>query len=76
MRYKILAYYNHSAFYKNKKQISEGLISYQLQGSAHTGPALTPAEVLVSIHSIVPEKDGLALKKACLPYHWFISLLF
>lgn len=34
-----------------------------LQGSAHTGPALTPAEVLVAIHDIVPEKDGLPLKK-------------
>ncbi|KAK9930072.1 hypothetical protein M0R45_027129 [Rubus argutus] len=38
-------------------------LAHILQGSAHTGPALTPAEVLVSIHSIVPEKDGLALKK-------------
>ncbi|CAL0319275.1 unnamed protein product [Lupinus luteus] len=34
-----------------------------LQGSAHTGPALTPVEVLVAMHGIVPEKDGLALKK-------------
>ncbi|KAL9244024.1 hypothetical protein vseg_017841 [Gypsophila vaccaria] len=34
-----------------------------LQGSAHTGPALTPAEVLVAIHEIVPEKEGIALKK-------------
>ncbi|KAK9270973.1 hypothetical protein L1049_026561 [Liquidambar formosana] len=34
-----------------------------LQGSAHTGPALTPAEVLVAIHDINPEKDGIALKK-------------
>ncbi|KAM1968608.1 hypothetical protein ACFX15_043496 [Malus domestica] len=32
-------------------------------GSAHRVPALTPAEVLVSIHGIVPENDGLALKK-------------
>lgn len=36
-----------------------------LQGSAHTGPALTPAEVLVAIHDIVPEKEGIALKKVC-----------
>ncbi|XP_078435514.1 symplekin isoform X2 [Wolffia australiana] len=34
-----------------------------LQGSAHTGPALTPAEVLVAIHDISPEKDGVPLKK-------------
>ncbi|KAG0458495.1 hypothetical protein HPP92_023324 [Vanilla planifolia] len=34
-----------------------------LQGSAHTGPALTPVEVLNSIHDINPDKDGIALKK-------------
>lgn len=30
------------------------------------GPALTPAEVLVAIHDINPEKDGVPLKKVCL----------
>ncbi|KAG0460135.1 hypothetical protein HPP92_023263 [Vanilla planifolia] len=30
---------------------------------AHTGPALTPVEVLNSIHDINPDKDGIALKK-------------
>ncbi|KAM4087276.1 hypothetical protein ACJW30_10G166100 [Castanea mollissima] len=38
-------------------------LAHILQGSAHMGPALTPVEVLVAIHHIVPEKDGLALKK-------------
>jgi symplekin len=38
-------------------------LAHILQGSAHTGPALTPAEVLVAIHAISPEKDGLPLKK-------------
>ncbi|XP_065881787.1 uncharacterized protein [Euphorbia lathyris] len=38
-------------------------LAHILQGSAHTGPALTPAEVLVAIHDINPEKDGLPLKK-------------
>ncbi|XAR62039.1 hypothetical protein NMG60_11016620 [Bertholletia excelsa] len=38
-------------------------LAHILQGSAHSGPALTPAEVLVAIHDITPEKDGLALKK-------------
>ncbi|CAN1289763.1 SYMPK [Linum perenne] len=38
-------------------------LAHILQGSAHTGPALSPAEVLVAIHGISPEKDGLALKK-------------
>ncbi|XP_022869399.1 symplekin-like, partial [Olea europaea var. sylvestris] len=33
------------------------------EGSAHSGPALTPAEVLVAIHDIIPERDGLPLKK-------------
>ncbi|KAK8913898.1 hypothetical protein KSP39_PZI023501 [Platanthera zijinensis] len=34
-----------------------------LQGSAHSGPALTPVEVLTAIHDINPDKDGVALKK-------------
>ncbi|XWS24027.1 hypothetical protein CRYUN_Cryun28dG0066000 [Craigia yunnanensis] len=38
-------------------------LAHILQGSAHTGPALTPAEVLVAIHDIIPEKDGLPLRK-------------
>ncbi|KAF7830074.1 Symplekin isoform A [Senna tora] len=38
-------------------------LAHILQGSAHTGPALTPVEVLVAIHGIVPERDGLVIKK-------------
>ncbi|PIN15390.1 hypothetical protein CDL12_11968 [Handroanthus impetiginosus] len=38
-------------------------LDHILQGSAHTGPALTPVEVLVAIHDISPERDGLPLKK-------------
>lgn len=38
-------------------------LAHILQGSAHMGPALTPAEVLVAIHDINPEKDGVPLKK-------------
>lgn len=35
-----------------------------LQGSSvHTGPPLTPAEVLIAIHGIDPERDGIQLKK-------------
>ncbi|KAL1187492.1 hypothetical protein V6Z11_A01G253600 [Gossypium hirsutum] len=34
-----------------------------LQGSAHSGPVLTPAEVLIAIHGIDPERDGIPLKK-------------
>eukprot|EP00252_Welwitschia_mirabilis_P011518 TRINITY_DN25785_c0_g1_i1.p1 TRINITY_DN25785_c0_g1~~TRINITY_DN25785_c0_g1_i1.p1 ORF type:complete len:912 (+),score=186.33 TRINITY_DN25785_c0_g1_i1:161-2737(+) len=34
-----------------------------LQGSAHSGPALTPTEVLILIHGIDPEQDGIPLKK-------------
>lgn len=45
------------------------------QGSAHTGPALTPVEVLVAIHGIVPEKDGLALKKACILSFYITKLI-
>lgn len=39
-----------------------------LQGSVHTGPALTPAEVLIAIHGIDPERDHIPLsmvKDAC-----------
>jgi len=49
--------------------------SYSWQGSAHTGPALTPVEVLVAIHGIVPEKDGLALKKARL-LSFYVPIFF
>ncbi|XP_027148564.1 symplekin isoform X1 [Coffea eugenioides] len=38
-------------------------LAHILQGSAHTGPALTPAEVMVAIHDINPERDHLPLKK-------------
>ncbi|KAI3819887.1 hypothetical protein L1987_13740 [Smallanthus sonchifolius] len=38
-------------------------LAHILQGSAHMGPALTPTEVLVAIHDINPEKDGVPLKK-------------
>nr|XP_043635426.1 symplekin isoform X1 [Erigeron canadensis] len=38
-------------------------LAHILQGSAHMGPALTPAEVLVAIHDINPERDGVPLKK-------------
>ncbi|XP_022849590.1 uncharacterized protein LOC111371695 isoform X1 [Olea europaea var. sylvestris] len=38
-------------------------LAHILQGSPQTGPALTPAEVLVAIHDIIPERDGLPLKK-------------
>ncbi|XP_074283035.1 uncharacterized protein LOC141607581 [Silene latifolia] len=34
-----------------------------LQGSTPSGPLLTPAQVLIAIHGIDPEKDGIPLKK-------------
>lgn len=34
-----------------------------LQGSAHSGPALTPAEVIISVHGVDPQRDGVPLKK-------------
>lgn len=36
------------------------------QGSPHSGPLLAPAEVLIAIHGIDPDRDGIPLKKACL----------
>ncbi|CAI9116080.1 OLC1v1017137C5 [Oldenlandia corymbosa var. corymbosa] len=38
-------------------------LAHILQGSAHSGPALTPAEVMVAIHDINPDRDHLPLKK-------------
>ncbi|TKY63502.1 Symplekin protein [Spatholobus suberectus] len=34
-----------------------------LQGSSQSGPVLTPAEVLIAIHGIDPERDRIPLKK-------------
>ncbi|XP_012087848.1 uncharacterized protein LOC105646588 isoform X2 [Jatropha curcas] len=34
-----------------------------LQGSPHSSSPLTPAEVLIAIHGIDPDKDGIPLKK-------------
>ncbi|WOL01913.1 hypothetical protein Cni_G10632 [Canna indica] len=41
----------------------QSALSRLLQGSSKTGPCLTPAEVLIAIHGIDPEKDGIPLKK-------------
>lgn len=41
------------------------------QGSSQSGPLLAPAEILIAIHGIDPEKDGIPLKKAC---HLFVFL--
>ncbi|KAL6987816.1 hypothetical protein U1Q18_013561 [Sarracenia purpurea var. burkii] len=34
-----------------------------LQGSSHSGQVLSPAEVLIAIHGIDPDRDGIPLKK-------------
>jgi len=44
------------------------------QGSSHSGPVLTPAEVLIAIHGIDPDKDEIPLKKVCLLICFFIHL--
>nr|XP_027191107.1 symplekin isoform X2 [Cicer arietinum] len=41
----------------------QGALSRVLQGSSQSGPVLTPAEILIAIHGIDPERDGIALKK-------------
>ncbi|XP_075088235.1 uncharacterized protein LOC107816280 isoform X4 [Nicotiana tabacum] len=41
----------------------QGALSRILQGSAHSGPVLTPAEALIAIHRIDPEREGIPLKK-------------
>ncbi|PNY06339.1 symplekin tight junction carboxy-terminal protein, partial [Trifolium pratense] len=40
------------------KGVAEGV-----GGSSQSGPVLTPAEVLIAIHGIDPERDGIPLKK-------------
>lgn len=41
----------------------QGALSRILKGSAHSGPVLTPAEALIAIHRIDPEREGIPLKK-------------
>ncbi|XP_045833807.1 symplekin isoform X2 [Trifolium pratense] len=41
----------------------QGALGRLLQGSSQSGPVLTPAEVLIAIHGIDPERDGIPLKK-------------
>ncbi|XP_010543210.1 PREDICTED: uncharacterized protein LOC104816196 isoform X2 [Tarenaya hassleriana] len=38
-------------------------LSRVLQGSPRSGPVLSPSEVLIAIHGIDPERDGIPLKK-------------
>ncbi|KAL0347437.1 UNVERIFIED_CONTAM: Symplekin [Sesamum calycinum] len=39
-------------------------LSRVLQGLNHSPPVLTPAEALIAIHGIDPDRDGIPLKKA------------
>ncbi|KAM7271711.1 hypothetical protein ACFE04_030925 [Oxalis oulophora] len=39
------------------------LVPGQSLGSSRSGPVLTPAEVLIAIHGIDPDRDGIPLKK-------------
>ncbi|XP_060674378.1 uncharacterized protein LOC107405425 isoform X3 [Ziziphus jujuba] len=41
----------------------QAAITRTLQGSPHSGPVLAPAEVLIAIHGIDPDRDGIPLKK-------------
>ena len=41
--------------------VSISYLKWGFQGSVHTGPALTPAEVLIAIHGIDPERDHIPL---------------
>ncbi|CAA7061832.1 unnamed protein product [Microthlaspi erraticum] len=38
-------------------------LSRVLQGSSQSGPALSPSEVLIAIHSIDPARDGIPIKQ-------------
>ncbi|XP_059667995.1 uncharacterized protein LOC132313299 isoform X2 [Cornus florida] len=41
----------------------QAALTRALQGSTHSGPVLTPTEVLIAIHGIDPDRDGIPLKK-------------
>lgn len=41
----------------------QAALSRLLQGTMPSGPVLTPPEVLIAIHGIDPDKDGIPLKK-------------
>ncbi|KAK9290954.1 hypothetical protein L1049_009134 [Liquidambar formosana] len=41
----------------------QAALARALQGSSHSGPVLSPAEVLIAIHGIDPDRDGIPLKK-------------
>lgn len=41
----------------------QGVLTRALQGSSQSGPVLTPGEVLIAIHRVDPERDGIPLKK-------------
>ncbi|KAK9159079.1 hypothetical protein Scep_005653 [Stephania cephalantha] len=38
-------------------------LTHILQGQPHSGPVLTPAEVLIAVNGIDPDRDGIPLKK-------------
>ncbi len=47
-----------------------------VKGSAHTGPALTPAEVLIALHGIDPHRDSVSLKKvSSIDIHFLLDCL-
>ncbi len=47
-----------------------------VKGSAHTGPALTPAEVLIALHGIDPHRDSVSLKKvSSISTHFLLDCL-
>ncbi|KAL8093049.1 hypothetical protein AgCh_035073 [Apium graveolens] len=41
----------------------QAVLARALQGSSQSGPVLTPGEVLIAIHKVDPEKEGIPLKK-------------
>ncbi|XP_050380986.1 uncharacterized protein LOC126798167 [Argentina anserina] len=41
----------------------QAVLTRIVQGSSHSGPLLAPSEVLIAIHGIDPERDGIPLKK-------------
>ncbi|XP_062002834.1 uncharacterized protein LOC133720506 isoform X5 [Rosa rugosa] len=59
----LLGYVNLSQLVNLSLDKFQAAVTGTLQGSSHSGPLLAPAEVLIAIHGIDPDRDGIPLKK-------------
>jgi len=55
-------------------EVASGRVHWDiiLQGSSHTGPLISPPEILIAIHGIDPDRDGIPLKKVITLFFSFL----